>query len=211
MLVEPFGRPRFFAPSGDADGAAFVAFGPLGEKAPETPGGAGAVAMDAGTNASDMEPSGPYFLGRPRFFLGTGSPAPPLPPTPAKLEAVTALPPTGWYVAVAGSTETEITGVKMAVPSVVYAMRRLCVLPADGGVAGVFGSPNGSLPAITSCSGDGLTFIIPQFHTEQVCGSRSGLRICSSLCLSLQRLLGLKAAVLHFFYFTANLTTGEAS
>ena len=167
MLVEPFGRPRFFAPSGDADGAAFGAFGPLGEKGPEAPGaggagaGAGAAAMDAGTNASDMEPSGPYFLGRPRFFLATGSPAPPgctgvppLPPTPAKLEAAT-----GWYVAVAGGT--ELTGVKMAVPSVVYAMRRLCVPPEDGGVAGVFGSPNGSLPAITPCSGDGLTSIIP--------------------------------------------------
>jgi hypothetical protein len=77
-----------------------------------------------------------------------------LPPTPAKLEAAT-----GWYVAVAGGT--ELTGVKMAVPSVVYAMRRLCVPPEDGGVAGVFGSPNGSLPAITPCSGDGLTSIIP--------------------------------------------------
>jgi hypothetical protein len=122
--------------------------------------------MDAGTNASDMEPSGPYFLGRPRFFLVPGSPAPPectgappLPPTPAKLEADAALPPTGWYVAVAGGT--ELTGVKMAVPSVVYAMRRPCVPPEDGGVAGVFGSPNGSLPAITPCSGDGLTSIIP--------------------------------------------------
>lgn len=167
MLVEPFGRPRFFAPSGDADSAVFGAFGSLGEKGPEAPGaggagaGAGAAAMDAGTNASDMEPSGPYFLGRPRFFLATGSPAPPgctgappLPPTPAKLEAAT-----GWYVAVAGGT--ELTGVKMAVPSVVYAMRRLCVPPEDGGVAGVFGSPNGSLPAITPCSGDGLTSIIP--------------------------------------------------
>jgi len=113
-----------------------------------------------------MEPSGPYFLGRPRFFLDTGSPAPagagctgapPLPPAAAKLGG--APPPKGWYVAVAGCA--ELTGAKTGVPSVVNAMRRLCRPPEDGGVGGFFGSPNGSLPGITPCSEDGLTSIIP--------------------------------------------------
>ena len=168
MLVEPFGRPRFFAPSGDADGAVLGVLAPSGEKGPEAPGaaGPGAAAMDAGTNASDMEPSGPYFLGRPRFFLATGSPAPagagctgapPLPPAAAKLGG--APPPKGWYVAVAGGA--ELTGAKTGVPSVVNAMRRLCGPPEDGGVGGFFGSPNGSLAGITPCSEDGLTSIIP--------------------------------------------------
>lgn len=168
MLVEPFGRPRFFAPSGDADGAVLGVLAPSGEKGPEAPGAAdpGAAAMDVCTNASDMEPSGPYFLGRPRFFLATGSPAPPggctgappLPPAPAKL--VAAAPPKGWYVAVAGGA--ELTGANTGVPSVVNAMRRLCGgPPEDGGVGGLFGSPNGSLPGITPCSEDGLTSIIP--------------------------------------------------
>jgi hypothetical protein len=65
----------------------------------------------------------------------------------------------GWYVAVAGGA--ELTGVNTGVPSVVYAMRTLCRALEDGGVGGLFGSPNGSLAAITPCSEGGLTSIIP--------------------------------------------------
>uniref|UniRef100_A0A0A8YAD5 Uncharacterized protein n=1 Tax=Arundo donax TaxID=35708 RepID=A0A0A8YAD5_ARUDO len=107
-----------------------------------------------------MEPSGPYFLGRPRFFLASGSPAPPgsagAPPLPP---AAATLAPTGWYPAVAGGA--ELTGVKTGVPSVVYAIRTLCRAPEDGGVGGLFGSPNGSLPAIIPCSEDARISIIP--------------------------------------------------
>lgn len=87
LLVEPLGRPRFLNPSGEATNREFVRFDPAGENGPEEPCPVvgDPVAADTGTNASAMDPSGPYFLGRPRFFLGTGSPmlgaaAAPLPP-----------------------------------------------------------------------------------------------------------------------------------
>uniref|UniRef100_A0A0A9CVW3 Uncharacterized protein n=1 Tax=Arundo donax TaxID=35708 RepID=A0A0A9CVW3_ARUDO len=71
LLVEPLGRPRFFTPSGNTAGAGFVGFDPAGENGPEEPCGIAGepVADDTGTNASDMDPSGPCFLGRPLFFF----------------------------------------------------------------------------------------------------------------------------------------------
>jgi hypothetical protein len=87
LFVDPLGRPLFFTPSGDTDGTGFAGFDPAGGKGPEEPCAVAGdpVAADAGTNVSDMDPSGPYFLGRPRFFLATDSPTPgseaaPLPP-----------------------------------------------------------------------------------------------------------------------------------
>ena len=93
LLVEPLGRPRFFTPSGDTPSTEFAGFGPASEKGPEEPCpiAGDPVADDAGTNASDTDPSGPYFLGRPRFFLATGSLMPgdamaPLPPVAAAVD-----------------------------------------------------------------------------------------------------------------------------
>lgn len=149
LFVEPFGRPLFFAPGGGADNTASGDFAAAaGEKGPE----AATAAVDTGTNASDMEPSGPYFLGRPRFFLTTGSPA---------SRAAAPLPPAGGYVAAGAGAGAEFTGAKMGVPSAVYAMRTLCMPPDDGGggagaaAGGLLGSTNGSLPP--AISDDALT------------------------------------------------------
>jgi hypothetical protein len=104
LLVEPLGRPRFFTPSGDTPDTEFAGFSPTSEKGPEEPCpiAGDPVAADAGTNASDMDPSDPYFLGRPRFFLATGSPMPgdamaPLPPVTAAVDMLGPWTPTcGW-------------------------------------------------------------------------------------------------------------------
>jgi hypothetical protein len=50
----------------------------------------------------------------------------------------------------------ELTGANTGVPSVVYAIRTLCIAGDDGGpgagAGGLFGMPNRSLPAISPCS-----------------------------------------------------------
>lgn len=95
LLVEPLGRPRFFTPSGHPDDKKLAGgFGCVGENGPGTPCATGVDAAAVGevTNPSDMDPSGPYFLGRPRFFLATGSP-------PESASAAAPLPPAappGW-------------------------------------------------------------------------------------------------------------------
>jgi hypothetical protein len=161
LLVEPLGRPRFFTPSGDTPGTEFNGFNLAGENGPEEPCPitGDVAAAHAGTNASDMDPSGPYFLGLPRFFLATGSPMPggamePLPPVTAVEDMLGPwAAPCGWED---GGAAEEVTGANTGVPSAVCAMRTLC-MAADGGGpgtcgGGLFGMPNRSLPAISPCS-----------------------------------------------------------
>jgi hypothetical protein len=119
LLVEPFGRPLFFIPTGATPSAVPAAGIGDGEKGPKVPG-AGSAGLGTGTNASAMEPSSPYFLGRPRFFLAESSmlftrkAGEPLPPAAAE-SGTGAPPPTGWYVSVGGGA--ELTGAKKGVPS----------------------------------------------------------------------------------------------
>lgn len=105
-----------------------------------------------------MGASGPYFLGRPRFFFANGSPMPgsaatPLPPAAPVADMLErGAAAAGWKP---GGAAPELTGANTGVPSVVYAMRTLCMAAEDGGATGagwLFGKPNRSLPAISPCS-----------------------------------------------------------
>jgi len=91
-------------PSGDATTRELAGFNAGGENGPEKPCPVAGdpEAAEAGTIASAMDPSGPYFLGRPRFFLASGSPmlgaaGAPLPPTTVAADMLAPwAAPCGW-------------------------------------------------------------------------------------------------------------------